>query len=100
MPVIPVLGKWRQEDLCEFMINICYIARPGLKNKTNKRKTPKHKMNKQSPPGLESGSAVQCLAACTRCWILEHHKTTRNNQATAKKPKQTSFSENVHGLRL
>jgi hypothetical protein len=36
MPVIPALGKWRQEDLCEFMINIGYIAIPGLKNKTNK----------------------------------------------------------------
>lgn len=35
-PAIPALGKWRQEDLCEFTINIGYIARPGLKNKTNK----------------------------------------------------------------
>lgn len=33
MPVIPVPGRLRQEDFCEFKTSPGYIVRPGFKNK-------------------------------------------------------------------
>jgi hypothetical protein len=30
MPVIPILGRWKQKD-CEFKVNLIYTAKPCLR---------------------------------------------------------------------
>ena len=68
MPLIPVLGRQRQVDLCEFMANLVYRA----SSRTGSKATEKPCLTKQTNKFTLSVCMCECVHAHTHTPLCTH----------------------------